>query len=510
MEQRHWLSSGWELARSAPDACHDPVAARGLAWRPAVVPGTAAAALDARERAGIDFDADDWWFRARFQGEAAAPEEQVILHVGGLATVAEVYLNGRRILDSESMFASHEVDVGELLAGDNELIICCRALEPRLRVRRRPRARWRTRLVADGNLRFYRTMLLGRAPGFAPGPAAVGPWRPVHLERRRGPVLDQVRLRAALVEAEGRVQISAGLRSLPGGPGAPRLEAVLTDPEGVQRTAVELAVRDGEVRGSLTVTDPAPWWPHTHGRPALYDVRIHHGDDVLHHSRVGFRRLETAADLFRDGLALRINGEPVFVRGVVWTPSSLLFPHAPEPELRQTLVRLVQAGMNAVRVAGIGAYESPAFHDLCDELGILVWQDFMFANLDYPESDEAFMAEVQREVRAVLAAVAGRPSLAVVCGGSEVAQQVAMLGLDPALASGPLYGELLPRLVEEAEVEAPYIPSAPCAAAESYLSYRLDFCTCDLSRRPTRKPDVAYGHFASFAAAQRFRSLTGK
>jgi beta-mannosidase len=121
----------------------------------------------------------------------------------------------------------------------------------------------------------------------------------------------------------------------------------------------------------------------------------------------------------------------------------------------------VDGGMNMLRIPGIAAYESDLFHDLCDERGILVWQDFMFANLDYPESDDAFMAAVEAEARDVLERLAGRPSLAVLCGGSEVAQQVAMMGLDPGLADGPLYGELLPRLVRESETEAPYVPSTP-------------------------------------------------
>ncbi len=77
------------------------------------------------------------------------------------------------------MFAQHRVDLGERLREGNELAICFRALTPLLQARRKPRARWRTKLVAAGNLRFYRTMLLGRAPGFAPGPPVVGPWRPV-------------------------------------------------------------------------------------------------------------------------------------------------------------------------------------------------------------------------------------------------------------------------------------------------------------------------------------------
>ena len=114
-----------------------------------------------------------------------------------------------------------------------------------------------------------------------------------------------------------------------------------------------------------------------------------------------------------------------------------------------------------LRVPGIGCYESERFHELCDELGLLVWQDFMFANLDYPEQDSDFMAAVQRETSAELERIGGRPSLAVLCGGSEVAQQVAMLGLDPALARGPLFGELLPEVVQAAELDAAYVPSAP-------------------------------------------------
>jgi beta-mannosidase len=139
---------------------------------------------------------------------------------------------------------------------------------------------------------------------------------------------------------------------------------------------------------------------------------------------------------------------------------------APSAEdLRSALELVRAAGMNMLRIPGTGAYESPAFHDLCDELGILVWQDFMFANLDYPESDPTFMAAVESEVGGVLRDLGGRPSLSALCGSSEVAQQVAMLGLDPALASGPLFGELLPQLVADAELDAVYVPSAPWGGA---------------------------------------------
>jgi beta-mannosidase len=127
--------------------------------------------------------------------------------------------------------------------------------------------------------------------------------------------------------------------------------------------------------------------------------------------------------------------------------------------------------MTMVRIVGTAGYESDAFHDLCDELGVLLWQDLAFANFDYPLADPGFRALVEDEVRAVGARLAGRPSVAVVCGNSEVEQQVAMLGLDPALGRGELFGELIPRLVAEARLDAVYLPSSPCGGA---LPFRPD------------------------------------
>ena len=187
-----------------------------------------------------------------------------------------------------------------------------------------------------------------------------------------------------------------------------------------------------------------------HGEPALYGARLLVDADEEHQidaGTIGFRELESRGELERDGLALAVNGVPVFARGAVWTPVDPALPGSPGAELERALRMVAGAGMNMLRVPGIGCYESDAFYDVCDQLGILVWQDFMFANLDYPESDEQFMEGVRREATQVLGALGRRPSLAVLCGGSEVAQQVAMLGLDPELANGPLYGELLPSLV---------------------------------------------------------------
>jgi beta-mannosidase len=199
--------------------------------------------------------------------------------------------------------------------------------------------------------------------------------------------------------------------------------------------------------GELRLPGVRRWWPHTHGEPVLYDVRV--GDATR---RVGFRTLEVPAD----GFGLVVNGVEVFARGAVWTPG------APDP--RAVLEQARDTGMNILRVVGTAAYEDAAFHDACDELGLLVWQDFMFASMDYPVADPEFRALVEAEARQALATVAGRPSLAVLCGNSEVEQQVAMLGLDPALGRPPFFAEHVPERLRAAEVDAVYLPSAPCGA----------------------------------------------
>ncbi|HEV7752419.1 MAG TPA: hypothetical protein VGO71_12810 [Baekduia sp.] len=421
--------------------------------------GLEVARLDGFVADGPRSDERDCVFTLEFSAVAATAGEEVALAFDGIATSYEVRLNGVPIATGSSMFAGFEVDVGAVLRGGaNVLEIRCRALRDVLaEAPRRPRQRWRTKIVADGALRFVRTAVIGRAPGFAPGPPMVGPWRPVWLVRRRGVAVQDVALRPRLEGDDGVLAVRGALRAVGGSDALPRRAEVAV---GEHRAALAIAP-DGAVHGELRLPRVERWWPHTHGAPVLHDVTlILDGDAEVGLGRTGFRALTPGPghDVDRDGLALAVNGVPVFARGAVWTPVA-------EGALRATLTTMRDGGMNLVRVPGIGVYEDAAFHDLCDELGLLVWQDFMFANLDYPIADEAFRTAVEAEARAALAQVAGRPSLAVLCGNSEVEQQAAMFGVDPALGRGELFGELLPRLAREAGAEVPYVPSAPCGGA---------------------------------------------
>ena len=501
------IEDGWEVASSAAADAGAGIPV-GLDWIPARVPGTVAGAhRDAGRPVPDDLDERDWWFRTRFDAGPVEAGERIALRIGGVATIAEVALDGAIIATSDSMFASHEVDLTGRVDGAHELTIRCLALAPRLAESRRPRARWRTGLVSDGNLRWIRTSLVGRTPGFSPGPPVVGPWREITLARRRGLALEDIRVRAQLDGGEGVMSLAARLRSLDGLP-VGDVVAELDGPSGRHSTRLVLtASGDGETTfgGELRIPRIARWWPHTHGAPTLHNVRLTVGSGgsdgapfVVDAGRVGFRTLAAGSgtdhDIERDGLDLHVNGTPVFARGAVWTPTDPIGIVASHDEVRASLELARDAGMNMLRIPGTGLYESAVFHDLCDELGLLVWQDLMFANLDYPFVDDGFRTQVEAETADVLAGLARRPSSAVVCGNSEVEQQVAMLGLDPELGRAAFYAETVPAIARGSGLgchrtcrrrrSAASCPSVPTRASPTTTGSAATAARCPTPGRP--------------------------
>lgn len=365
---------------------------------PVVVPGTVAQAFS------DDLDIRTWVFRTTV---TSVPEGPVDLVLDGVATAYTVSLGSRTLVRCSSMYDRMRLDVTGVAVGD-VLEIKCLPLAEALPEEKAPRARWRTRLVENSDLRLIRTTLLGRCPGIAPGPPVVGPYRAVRLEPHASPV----RLRTRLEGSTGVLSIE--------GPGSFSCCGVTGASE-------------------LRIPDVPLWWPHTHGEPVLHEVT----QDGVVVGRVGFRSVVNTS---ADSVDLVVNGVPVWARGAVWTPPGLLAGIPSEP--RASVLAARDAGMNLLRVPGLAPYESDAFFAACDELGVMVWHDLAQANLDVPH--ELLLDPLLGEVQELLAHPG--PSLVVVCGGSETAQQVAMLGLDPSLWRSPFLDELAPALVGERAV----------------------------------------------------------
>ena len=428
------LDGTWEIAALGPGLATEPGDLDALRpqWLTCDGPVPVAAALRAARQWDLehprDFDADDWWYRGRFIWSNRSGAAR--LRFEGLATVADAWLNGHHILRSESMFVAHVVDVAPLLRNDNELVLRCHALTPLLAARR-PRPRWRSSLVAHQALRWHRTSLVGRMPAWCPPVAAVGPWRPILIET--SPLgLEHADVRAELcggTAGGGLVRVSLRASCTPGAATSGRLTiGALEAPAVIER----LSERECIIRSELRVPSPDAWWPHTHGAQPLYDARLFlAGDDpeAIDLGRVGFRTIDVDRDADGEGFGLVVNGVPVFCRGACWTPLDLATLSADPASYRTALEQLRDAGMNMVRIGGTMAYKTDRFHDLCDELGILAWQDFMFARMDYPWDDETFAAAASLEALQIVESLQSRPSTVVFCGGSETDQQAAMLGL---------------------------------------------------------------------------------
>ncbi|MBB5277369.1 beta-mannosidase [Rhizobium rosettiformans] len=468
------LEQGWTLMMSEPGQYQVPAELPRNAFNiNASVPGTVAAALT---EAGL-FDpaspaplhGKDVWYRRSLSGETPGP---AVLRFEGLATIAEIFVNGVLRHTSESMF--EPVDLPLDLSGEDELVICFRALQPHLE-KKGPRARWRPQMMDQQGLRLVRTTLLGHMPGWCPEIHPVGPFRPISLIRPSRDAISDLRIGADLDEF-GTGVLTVEFREAAGAE-----MAILC----CGRTAQFERQPDGRMRARLDLPAVAAWWPRTHGEPTLHDVTLAIDGRLHSLGLVGFRRIEVDHDEDGKGFGLKVNGVPVFCRGAVWTNADILRLPGTAEAYAPWLALAAEANMNMIRIGGTMTYETADFFRLCDRLGIMVWQDLMFANFDYPTSDEAFARKAVSEVDMLLGRLQGHPSLAVVAGGSEVFQQGAMLGLPERIWKGEFFTDALAHVVRDRRPDVAYVPNSPYGGSMPFV------------------PNEGVGHYYGVGAYQR-------
>jgi beta-mannosidase len=458
------INHGWELTATPPNAYGDPNALQAVIqpWQKAIVPGTVAQSVAGNSRsADTRFDALDWWYRCSFSGD----QKKYHLRFEGLATLTDIWLNGIHILSTDNMFRTYFIT--SLLKPENTLIICFRSLEAALQ-QKRPRPRWKTKLVDQQCLRWFRTTLLGRIPGWTPNVAPVGPWKGIYKEEI--PKIDIVSLdiQTWAESGVGTLRLAATVRA----------EDFLTLQNQDQTASLRVGQMTYPIRiaedagghllsGEIIIPDVPLWWPHTHGKPTLLDcsLQIKIGEQVLQIDcgKVGFKEVDIDRTLGH--VQMRIHGTPVFCRGACWTTNDFISLTGSRDELKKSLLLARDAGLNMLRIGGTMVYETELFYNLCNELGIMVWQDFMFANMDYPVTDTAFNQNIQQEASFQLSRLQKHPCITVYCGSSEVAQQAAMMGLPEECWSNAFFSETLPGLCEKYHKGIPYFPSSPCEGA---------------------------------------------
>lgn len=463
IEQVIALKDDWQLARTPAGAISNPaeLLSQVLPWQSACVPGTVAQVLLKDTEQQLDLDADDWWYRCHFS-YVPAEKKSPVLQFAGLATIAQVWLNGELILQSRNMFMPHQIDVARYLEPANELVICFRALAQELG-QKRPRPRWKTNLVNQQQLRWVRTTLLGHIPGWCPPITPVGPWRCIRLIHKADVELTESRIQQ-LVSDSGRFTARFEVR-LAAGQRISRATLFVED----QSVPLQI-LQQGDMttlNGEGIIDASQLWWPHTHGTPQLLSCRLELTVDEQQYiwplGERGFRRQRLLSDPSQ--LALQVNDEIIFCRGACWTVADIYGLDGSRESLRRSLTLARDAGINMLRIGGTMIYESDNFYQLCDELGILVWQDFMFANMDYPIDDPDFLQQITAEVQVQLQRLARFTCISIYCGSSEVQQQAAMMGAPRDCWSNHFFDSDLPELCGRYHAGAIYFPSTPCGGA---------------------------------------------
>ncbi|MEE4543083.1 glycoside hydrolase family 2 protein [Streptomyces sp. V4-01] len=409
----------------------------------------------------------DWDYHTELP--AAAGHERTDLVFDGLDTVAEVRLGGGVLGRTRNMHRSYRFDVTEALgAGPAPLTVAfTSAYEEAERVRgllgERPGP------YAEP-FPFIRKMACAFGWDWGPTLVTAGLWRQPRLEQWSTARLAEVRPEVTVLD-DGTGIVSAHVTVERAASGAGRTLRVGLDVAGT-RVHAELPPGADTVTLRAEVPGVALWWPRGYGEqhrhPCTVALAGADGAEPLDtwERAVGFRtvRLDTGEDEHGSAFTLVVNGTPLFARGVNWIPEDVFPSRVTRRRYRRRLEQAAAAGVDLVRVWGGGLYESEDFYETCDELGLMVWQDFLFACAAYPE-DEPLRSEIESEARENVVRLMPHPSLVLWNGNNENLWGFRDWDWEPALA-GASWGEayyldLLPRVVAQTDPTRPYWAGSP-------------------------------------------------
>ncbi|WNV88159.1 glycosyl hydrolase 2 galactose-binding domain-containing protein [Umezawaea sp. Da 62-37] len=463
------LHDGWQLTAVSGDV---PATVAGRSVR-AEVPGSthldllaagliADPYLDRVEADLVWTHRADWRYAVSFDADAPGADERVDLVFDGLDTVATVELNGQVLGTTKNMHRGYRFDVrGLLRGGANELVVSFRsalayAEEVEAELGRREHA-------YPHPFNMIRKMACSFGWDWGPDLQTAGIWKPVRLERWRAARLASTRpLVTVDADGTGRVEVHVDVERA----GTAVLELVAAVDGRETRVPI-----DGDTGvATALVPDADLWWPVGYGAQPRYDLSVAllaDGEvvDTSEH-RIGFRTItvDTAPDEIGTPFTFVVNGKPVFAKGANWIPDDHFLTRITRDRLARRVDQAVGANMNLLRIWGGGIYETDDFYDVCDERGVLVWQDFPFACGSYAE-EEPLRSEVEAEARENVARLVAHPSLALWNGNNENLWGFADWGW-PEQLEGRTWGlgyytELLPSIVAELDPTRHYSPGSP-------------------------------------------------
>ena len=455
---------------------HEDVLSQLRDWMPATVPGTVHTDLMALDKIPDPFYRDnelrvqwvsegDWEYRKTFQvDEAFLRSRRVDLVCEGLDTYATIMINSTVIAKTANMFIGFRFEVGQYLReGKNEIRI--QFASPLHTSKVLEKKHGPLPAVRQSHRVFSRKAQYSFGWDWGPCLPTSGIWRSIHLEAIQVLRLSDIHIQVQeLSETEAILDINIEVDKVVNGTYTYRVEAE----QGGEGMTDESTTNKNSILLQVAIPNPQLWWPRGYGDPYLYDFRIFafSGDEEIDSIsiRFGIRRIELqlkdddGSDCFR----LHINGTPIFCKGADWIPADSFLPRVSPHRYEKLLMMAKDAHMNMLRVWGGGIYEDPEFYTLCDKLGIMVWQDFMFACGSYPE-EKWFTDAVRDEVETVVKRLRNHASVVLWCGNNE---NEWIWYREPEetvedMKGFPIFHDLIPEICRTLDSSRPYWPTSP-------------------------------------------------
>lgn len=468
------LAGTWQLS-SLDGSDGAPMAVPGDVHSALLAAGTIPDPYVGRNERDVQWVAEkDWSIERTFLVQPEMLESRWYLDIGSIDTVASVYVNGVQVQDTDNCFRRYRPDVTEALrAGENTIRVVIHSSIAAGAARQAAQpffVPWHegNSPIPNGNMLRKPQCHFGWDWNLAIAP--LGIYKSIVLRKLEIARIEHVTTRQ-FHHADGSVDLYVTATFHAEEPGILPVHFSLDG----ERVRLDIGVNAGEtvLTHLFHVEQPKLWWPSGSGEQALSRAAVETPTETVERT-IGFRRSELLTDKDDAGnrFALRINGREIFCRGANWIPADALASRVTRESVRDLLQSAVDANMNMVRVWGGGFYEPDWFYDLCDELGLMVWQDFMFACNLYPSTPD-FLDNVTAEVDYQVRRLSSHPSVVLWCGDNELVGaltwfEVSRKDRDRYLVSYDRLNRTIEVAVKKAAPGAIWWPSSP---ASGYLDF---------------------------------------
>lgn len=435
MNKKLDLTGEWEFKATSENFIPDELKSKLLNWNKAKIPGTVH--LDLLENGLIQdpffetnelklqwIDKVDWLYRKKFYIDFDFKNfNSIKLVFDGIDAVGEIKLNSKHIASVNNMFVQYTFEISDLLKkGENEIEILLRS--PTFAGKELEKRYGEIFAELVSHRVYLRKAQYSFGWDWGPTLTTSGIWKPVYLDLIKYAKIKNVWFKTlSISNSKAEISTEIELEKFTDDDIELKLEIYFKSRKIYEKNFIQK--KGDRVRThKFEIYSPFLWFPNGYGDPNLYDavITISKDGEVIDRvdKKFGIRiiRLIQENDDEGESFIFEINGEKIFCKGANWIPADSFLPRVEKKDYDKLLNMAKSANLNMLRVWGGGVYEDDYFYEKCDELGIMIWQDFMFACASYPEYDE-FIENVKNEAIQVVKRLRNHPSIVIWCGNNE-------------------------------------------------------------------------------------------